>query len=54
MLQLVAPVVLELDWIPVLVLGWLLGWLFGWGLMLVALVEMLLLIDALPQVPVER
>ena len=48
--QLVAPVVLELDWIPVLVLAWLLGW----GLMLVALVEMLLLIDALPLVPVER
>lgn len=48
--QLVAPVVLELDWIPVLVLAWL----FVWGLVLVALVEMWLLIDALPQVPVER
>ena len=50
MAQLVAPVVLELDWIPVLVLAWLLGR----GLVLVALVEKWLLIDALPVVPVER
>ena len=48
--QLVAAVVLELDWIPVLVLAWLLAW----GLVIFALVEMGLLIDALPQVPVER
>ena len=50
MAQLVAPVVLERDWIPVLVLAWLLGR----GLVLVALVEKWRLIDALPVVPVER